>query len=223
MINPTIPYGRPTLHQGIVKPGHHKGPRLRKSKVYGDAGHGGKGGFADLMLTPMVDMFTLLVVYLIQSFSSTGEILYMSKDMVLPTAKNGKEIQLLPVVTVSGDSIIIEGAPVADISDLVSGNSRDPDWRIPGLEDKLRDLRERYMAVRNGAGESEAAAAAADPTSSVNVQADKQLPFRILKRVMHTCQLAGYGNIHFAVIMGGGAAAASGEDLQKALNGGDEG
>jgi biopolymer transport protein ExbD len=221
MIDATIPYGRPDLHQGILTPGHRVGPRLRKSKVYGSGGHRKKSGFADLMLTPMVDMFTLLVVYLIQQFSATGEILNMSKDLVMPTAKNGKDMDVLPVVTIAGDSIVMEGTAVADISDLVSGASRDPNWLIPGLEEKLRDLRERYQAIRAGSS-SDSNAKGADPTSSVNIQADKALPFRILKRIMYTCQQAGYGNIHFAVIQGGGAAGATGDDLSKLLHGGGE-
>lgn len=223
MIDPTIPYARTSNHQGIQTPGHRVGPRLRRSKIYGGGSLGKKGGYADLMLTPMVDMFTLLVVYLIQSFSSTGEILHMSKELVMPTAKNGKDMALLPVVTIAGDSIVMEGTTVADISDLVSGNNRDPDWRIPGLEDKLRDLRERYVAIRNNAPPSENAQNGPDPTTSVNIQGDKALPFRILKRVMHTCQLAGYGNIHFAVIQGGSATGTSGDDLTKVLHGGEEG
>ncbi|MEW5853289.1 MAG: biopolymer transporter ExbD [Myxococcota bacterium] len=219
MIDPTIPYGRPNLNQGIQTPGHRVGPRLRKSKVYGGGRAGKKGGFADLMLTPMVDMFTLLVVYLIQSFSSTGEILHMSKDLVMPTAKNGKEMELLPVVTIIGDSIIMGGETVADISDLVSGASRDPDWRIAGLEEQLRTEREKYIAVRSAAGATEEKGPGSDPTTSVNIQADKALPFKILKRVMYTCELAGYGNIHFAVIQGGSPQGTSSEDLNKMLHG----
>ncbi|MBI5497056.1 MAG: biopolymer transporter ExbD [Deltaproteobacteria bacterium] len=220
MIDPTVAYGRPDLHQGILEPGHRVGPRLKKSKVFGTGGHKSKSGYADLMLTPMVDMFTLLVVYLIQQFSSTGEILHMSKDLVMPTAKHGKDMDLLPVVAISGDSIIMEGAAVADISDLVSGSNRDPNWLIPGLEEKLRDLRERYLAIRQGAAPTETKGS--DPTTSVNIQADKALPFRILKRVMYTCQQAGYGNIHFAVVQGGGAAGTSAEDLNKLLHGGGD-
>lgn len=220
MMDPTLPYGRPDLHQGILTPGHRVGPRLRKSKIFAGGGHAKKGGYADLMLTPMVDMFTLLVVYLIQQFSSTGEILHMSKDLVMPTAKNGKEMEMIPVVAVAGDSIVMEGSVVADISDLVSGSNRSPDWLIPGLEEKLRDQRERYMAVRAGSAQGEMKGL--DPTTSVNIQADKALPFRILKRVMYTCQQAGYGNIHFAVIQGGGPAGTSAEDLNKLLHGGGE-
>ena len=215
MFETTIPYGRPNLHQGILTPGHRVGPRLRKSKVYGGGSHRSKSGYADLMLTPMVDMFTLLVVYLIQSFSSTGEILHMSKDLIMPTASNGKDMELLPVVTVAGEALIMEGQAVADISDLVSGANRDPNWLIPGLEEKLREMRERYQVIRGGQA-TEMAAGKADPTTSVNVQADKALPFRILKRVMYTCQQAGYGNIHFAVVQGG-----SGIDPKAALEGGE--
>ena len=37
----------------------------------------------------------------------------------------------------------------------------------------------------------------------MNIQADKQVPFKVIKRVMFSCQNAGYGNINFAVLDGG--------------------
>ncbi len=46
----------------------------------------------------------------------------------------------------------------------------------------------------------------------MNIQADQKVPFRIVKRVMYSCGVAGYFNINFAALdIGSGAAAATAE------------
>ena len=64
----------------IVAPGKRPGERLQKSKIFAKKGGFGrkKGGYASLNLTPMVDMFTIIVIYLLQNFSSDGDMLSMS-------------------------------------------------------------------------------------------------------------------------------------------------
>ena len=37
----------------------------------------------------------------------------------------------------------------------------------------------------------------------MNIQADKQVQFRIIKKVMFSCASAGYGNISFATMAAG--------------------
>ena len=57
----------------IESPGKRFGKRLQKSKVFGH-GHGShKATNADLLITPLVDMFVIIVLFLIANFSATGE------------------------------------------------------------------------------------------------------------------------------------------------------
>jgi hypothetical protein len=44
----------------------------------------------------------------------------------------------------------------------------------------------------------------------VNIQADTKVPFRIVKRVMYSCGVAGYFNLNFAALDAGAIAATSG-------------
>jgi biopolymer transport protein ExbD len=177
----------------IVTPGKRVGARLAKSKVFGKGHHGKKGVFADLLITPLVDMFVIIVIFLLQNFSATGEILFMSKEIILPEAANGKDIDRAPVVQVSNDTIMLEGEQIALVADL----SRDEYWNIPTLEEKLRDLKKRYEVIHQ-----------ADPSGGfkgdINIQANKEVQFRTIKRVMYSCNQAGYLNINFAVMASGG-------------------
>ncbi len=92
------------------------------------------------------------------------------------------------------------GEKVADIADL----DRDSGYlNIPALEERLRDEKKRWEFIHQS-----------DPSSKwdgmVNIQADQAVPFRIVKRVMYSCGVAGYFNLNFAALDAGSVAAAQG-------------
>jgi biopolymer transport protein ExbD len=172
----------------IKVPGKRYGKRLRKSKVFGEGGHGKKAIFADLLVTPLVDMFVIIVLFLIANFSATGEILMMTNDIQLPEAKNVKELDHVPVVQVSNDEVVVDGSVIGRVEDIV----RDELLNIQALEEKLRDMRKQYEDLRSGSGEAF--------KGDVNIQGHKEVQFKIIKKVMFSCAIAGYNNINFAVL-----------------------
>ena len=178
---------------GIKVPGKRMGKRLEHSKVFGSH-HGKKSVFADLLVTPLVDMFVIIVLFLIANFSATGEVLMMSKDISLPEAKNVQDIQSAPVVTVSKTEVLLSGALIGRVEDF----TREEYLNIPLLEEKLRDERKKFEDLHSAANDSGAF------KGDVNIQADKQVEFRIIKRVMFSCASAGFGNINFATLNVGG-------------------
>lgn len=183
----------------IVTPGKRPAKRFEKSRVLGGKmTKGRKATNADLNVVPMVDMMTMLVIFLLAQFSSTGEVLYMQKDIKLPDASHGQMIEIAPVVAISSDQVVVTGVKVADIPDL----DRDSGYlNIPTLEERLRDEKKRWEFIHKS-----------DPSSKwdgvVNIQADKAVPFRIVKRVMYSCGVAGYFNVNFAALDVGSASAA---------------
>jgi biopolymer transport protein ExbD len=178
----------------IVAPGKRYGHRLEHSRVLSHGG-GKRAIFADLNVTPLVDMFVILVLFLIANFSASGEVLSMSKDVVLPEAANTEELQLAPAVVVSKEQVIVSGSIIGRVDDL----TREEYLNIPALEEKLREMKKQYEDLHNAANDSGAF------KGDVNIQADKGVQFRIVKRVMFSCASAGYGNIAFATMaMGAG-------------------
>lgn len=174
----------------IVIPGKRPGVRLSKSKVFGKKGGFGKkkGGYANLNLTPMVDMFTIIVIYLLQNFSTEGDILFMSKDIQLPLITNRMTLQRAPVVSVSAETVSLDGERVVDVRDLTEGET----WNVPALEEKLREKKaeiersNQLLGVQDGF------------KGIINVQSDKDVTFKVLKKVMFACNLSGFGNMNFA-------------------------
>lgn len=185
--------GNALSHPGLMKP---PGPRLRKFiplKFITKHGTGKKSGYAELNLTSMVDMLTILVVFLLQTFSASGELLTVSKNITLPEATNFRDLEQAPIISVSRDSVTLNGDPKADSADLIKEGGTD--WKIPQLHDDLVVLKNNFRLLHPNPE---------DFKGIVIVQADKNIDFKVIKKVMYTCAVAGYNNVNFAVQSRGG-------------------
>jgi len=174
---------------GLIKP---PGPRLRKFiplKFISRSGSGGhKSVYAELNLTSMVDMLTILVVFLLQTFSASGELLSVQKNITLPEAVNFKDLEQAPIIAISRDSVTLNGENKADAAELNKDSSID--WKIPQLHDDLVVLKNNFKLLHPDPAEWK---------GIVIVQADKAVDFKVVKKVMYTCAVAGYMNVNFAV------------------------
>ena len=180
----------------IQVPGKRYGKRLQHSKVFGHGAHGKKSGYADLLITPLVDMFVIIVLFLIANFSATGEVLNMTKDIQLPEAVNVKEVEMHPVVMVSSDQVSVSGTVIGRVDDLM----KDDYLSIPALEEKLREMKKQYEDLHALAKDD-----ANGFKGDVNIQGHKDVEFRIISRVLASCAAAGYYNTNFAVLNKGGS------------------
>ena len=152
-------------------------------------GHAGrKSSYAALNLVAYIDMMTMLVIFLLMSFSATGEILFVQKNIVLPEAQNWSELERAPVIAVSSDVVTLDGKQMATMDDLMQDNATG-DFKIPELHDLLVTMKNNYKLLH--------------PNEEFNgiaiVQADKNVEFKALRKIMFTAQVAGYNNVNFAV------------------------
>jgi biopolymer transport protein ExbD len=108
------------------------------------------------------------------SFSSTGEILFISKDTELPKAKLGEVLERNPVVKVEGGLMYVEDKEVK------------PDTIIPAL----MELRKQFAETRPGE----------EYPGIVTVQADRRVKYEVLNQIVLAASAAGFGDIRFAVI-----------------------
>ena len=176
----------------IEIPGKRYGKRLQNSKVFGHGAHHRKSIYADLLITPLVDMFVIIVLFLIANFSATGEIINMTKDIQLPTASHVKELEIVPVIMVSNTEVVVDGSLVGRVDDLTRGDM----LNILELEDKLREKKKTFEDLHGLANDGQVF------KGDINIQAHKEVPFKIIKRIMFSCTTAGYNNINFAVLNG---------------------
>lgn len=184
----------------IYKPGQrHRYHNILKRK-------GSKRGVtAMLSLTAMVDMFTVLVIFLLQNYNTTGEILYIPKEVTLPKANRVNDLKPSLVITVSSKEVLIDRTPVATFQEVQDAK----DWVIPNLRDKTRVLLEKAKADQEAKLQSKLKHVVDktlgkdenDPNAwrKVTLQADKGIDYLTLKKIMYSIYEAGGGPINFAV------------------------
>lgn len=162
---------------------------------------------AVLSLTAMVDMFTVLAVFLLQNYAVTGEVIFIPKEVKLPSAKSVKDLKPANVIVVSRERIMLNNDTISDFKSIHDQE----DWMIPKLRAGIQKL--------IGEGEAEKKKIAFQIKQAVNrvqaepdkeeeiekflkitVQADKEVDFLTVKKVMYTATEAGIQEINFAVI-----------------------
>ena len=142
--------------------------------------------FIGLNLTSLMDVFTILVFFLLAN-SSSSEVLSTPKHIKLPDSVVESKPRETVVIMVSPETILVQGEAVVNTSELLETKSEN----IPAITQKL-DLLERQIIGIN----TQAAVA----SKEVTILADKTIPFNVLKKIMTTCTGSGYGRISLAVI-----------------------
>jgi len=164
---------------------------VRKSKK--DAGF-------TLQLTAMVDMFTIMIVFLLKSYDTSSLEVKNVDGLILPasiTASTPKESMLLLVskkgIFVNDTKVAaIENGKVApkDIStsdeDYIEGLFKELDKEAK----KVEELSKKNPNIKFD--------------GKILMQADKELDYGVLRKILYTATMAGYGDLRLAALDGGG-------------------
>lgn len=145
-----------------------------------------KGGAA-INLVSMMDIFTILVFFLLVN-SSEVEVLPNAKDVRLPDSIAEEKARESVVVLLTETQVLVQGRPVANVADVLAASST----VIPELKAALDDQASRALLAPTGD------AAVAD--REVTIMGDKEIPYSLLKKVMATCTAADYGRLSLAVL-----------------------
>jgi len=148
---------------------------------------GGRSKKVQVQLTSMIDMFTILVVFLLQSYSSEGQIVTLSEALTLPKSSAQTPVALHLEIQVNRRAIVVDGDPIVavDAQLLSTGNS------IPALVTRLQDHMEYNRRLQGTLTEEDMV---------INIQGDVSIPAILLQRVMASCSEAGYSMQSLAVI-----------------------
>ncbi len=148
---------------------------------------GGRKISAELNLTSLIDLFSTLIIFLISTFSATGEIMVAQANMKLPIAKHARILVRSPIVTVTPEGIALEGKGLD--KSLNIDRIEEANWEMPLLKDRLRQYRTQFEALQAGI----------PFPGNVIVQADRSLDFVYLKRVLYNLVSEGYTGINLVV------------------------
>ena len=139
----------------------------------------------DLNLVSLIDIFTILIFFLLSN-SADVEILPSNKAVKLPESTAEKKPRETVVVVVTPSDILVQGRKVAQVADVMGSE----DDLIEPLKAEL-DLQAGRQVIRR---ENEA------QTKAVTIMGDKQIPYKLLRKVMVTCARANFNEVSFAVM-----------------------
>ncbi len=150
-----------------------------------------KNGHAALNITSLMDVMTIILIFLLFSFSSQDQNLRLAKDMELPKSTSEKPFKWAINITLTENELMVEDLSVCRYKNgRFIDTKNDPD-KIVLLYKQLTDLKsmEKYREVDRDASEP-----------VVIFQADKKHKFDTIYKVMKTAAMAGYPNFRFAVL-----------------------
>ncbi len=137
----------------------------------------------DMNLVALIDIFTILIFFLM---SSTGvEVLSTSRAIKLPESSAEKTPRETIVVTVSGSDILVDGRKVATVAEALASE----DDLIAPLKTELDLQASRPVLRQENAAQSKA----------ITILGDKDIPYRLLRKVMVTAARANFSDVAFAV------------------------
>jgi biopolymer transport protein ExbD len=139
----------------------------------------------DLNLVSLIDIFTILIFFLLAN-SSDVDLMANTKGIKLPESVSEKPPKETVVISVSAEDIIIDGRKIASVPEVLASDAE--------VIDALRTELD-YQATRSVIDKAKRDATAKD----ITILGDRQIPYRLLKKIIVTCATANYGNVSFAV------------------------
>ncbi len=138
-------------------------------------------------LISMMDILTVLLLFLLKSYSAGGEVMVPQPGVKLPESTAEEQPQVSLVVAIDGDAIKLGSERVASVTEVAASGEAG----IPALA-------ERLPAAHAAGGSSAETAAVA--TTTVTIQGDRDIEYSLLRKVMFTLSQRGYDNVSLAVL-----------------------
>jgi len=141
---------------------------------------------ASLSLTSLMDVFTILVFFLLVNSANT-EVLETPKQITLPASVIEQKPRETVVVFISPEAVMVQGEVVIATAEILGI----PGQTVPPLGARLAKVAESVIG---------ASTRAVANSQEVTILADRSVPFSVVKKVMSTCTGEGYGKISLAVL-----------------------
>jgi len=149
-------------------------------------GGGSKAVNHEIPLIPFIDFLIVLIVFLLSSFSASGELMAQRPNLTMPSAQNAVNLEIAPIVSIDPVVVALDGRRVADTQTLASDPKVE---RIEAIVENLDTLKRNWSMLHPQ-----------EPfPGMVILQADVNIDFRVIKKVMFSAAQAGYANVSFAV------------------------
>lgn len=149
-----------------------------------------------IQITSMVDMFVILLVFLLKSYSTSPVIITPSEGMTLPASSSTKDPVDALKLMVSKTGVFVEDKKIIDLTDgVIAITDVDPS--------DTQFIRSLYTELDTQASKTRTIASKNETIEfdgKVLMQADRGLNYETLRKVMYTAMMAGYSDVKIAVL-----------------------
>jgi biopolymer transport protein ExbD len=137
---------------------------------------GASGGTFRPQLTSLIDVMTILLVFLIKNMAVEGQLITPSDDLELPVSSSEQPPRPAFMVEITKTAVVVAGEVLAETGAIAGADS----LMIPPLYTWIAAVQQMKA---DSALERE-----------VLIQCDREVEFDIVKRVMFTCSKAGFSD-----------------------------
>lgn len=152
-----------------------------RSKRHPHSAHG------KLNLTSMMDMFTIILVFLLKTYATEGQLIQPSESLALPKSTIQTAPETALDLVVSKETVMLNDKPIVNLESV----KQEKGYIIQPLRDELlfHALEAKKMEQQFGVPFS----------GKVTIQGDKDMEYRDLVKVMATCGASEYPNMRLVV------------------------
>ncbi len=147
-------------------------------------------GEAKLNITSMMDMFTIILVFLLKSFSTEGQLVTPATGLLLPTSSIERTAKNALSIQVAKDKVVVEDVVVLNGNEF-EAVMKQKDFMITPLHNVLTKYTEE--------GKKSAEIFGKEFSGEITIQGDVNIPYKLLTRIMYTCGQSGYPNMNLIV------------------------
>jgi biopolymer transport protein ExbD len=151
---------------------------------------------AKLQITSLMDIMTIILVFLLKSYSTDDIQIAPSDDLRLPTSSAQQAPELAVNTVVSQTGILVDGVKVVDVAGGAVGEEYKRGMLISPLFDTLKEKADEAKAIAE-------TRATITFSGRILLQCDKDIPFALVREVMYTAGQAQFAEFKFVVYKGG--------------------
>jgi len=145
-----------------------------------------KAGAGGLSLVSLMDVFTILVFFLLVN-SSSSDVMEPPKNIKLPDSAVETKPRETVIVMITPTQILVQGEPVISTQEVIDSKIA----IIEQVKDRLILQKKKVIGINTKT---------VSQSKEITVLAHRTVPFHLMKNVMASCTSAGYGKISLAVI-----------------------
>lgn len=180
-----------------ILPNNYETEALKKKRAEKKKKSNVNGGVKDLNINSLMDILTIMLVFLLKSYATDPLTIEPSGDLSIPKSSAMLRPQAAVTVTVSKSAIMVDNKPVLQVKDgkvdAVQKRGGNDGYFIIPLNKQLGDAAEkqRRIAAQNSSIKFD---------GLLTVVMDEDIPYRLLTEVMYTAGQAEFAKFKFATI-----------------------